>query len=1244
MTRNGLPFRLSALGLAVASCFGAAALANPTGPQVMHGQAAFAAQGNTLTITNSPGTIINWQGFSIGADEVTRFLQQSSSSAVLNRVVGPEISQLLGVLQSNGRVFLVNPSGIIIGRDARIDVAGLVASTLNLRDQDFLAGRLNFETGALAGDVRNHGTVTTPSGGSVYLIGANVENSGIIRSPDGAVVLAAGRSVKLGDSAAPGVGVEIQAGDERAVNLGEIITRNGSAGIYAGLIEQHGIVQADSVAQDASGKIVFRAGKDVTLGAGSQTSASGPAGGSIEIRAERGTGLVQGRVEAVGAAEAGGSVRILGERVAVAGNATVDASGALGGGTILIGGDYRGANDEVQNARVSFVGRDAVIRSDAITRGDGGRLIVWSEQFTRIDGRLGARGAGDGRGGFIETSSRGELAFRGDIELDAPSGRSGTWLLDPGDTVLQGGSGGPDDNQLDADVPPGDLPGRILAGDGGLTAAFTVSEQKLESVDADIILESDRSITVLGLFSNSSGNPGDAFGKLALRAGRSLTLATTFTGPASLTGFGGIDLTSSIEHGAAFEIVTSGGGSITLSVSPTRADGRLIAARLTAQDGDIVLSAPDVQLLGAASSQNGDIVLTANALDLKQPLVSMAGTVEIRTLQPDRAVDLGAPADLAAALTVSPSELVVISAPRLRIAAGTLLNVSAEVSANPTLTELALEGNQVQINGAIMMPPGGDVALTSSGAVTQNAGGIQAGALTVDAVSGISLAGPNRISAFSASNSGTGDVVLNVNPSVTIGSIVNAGGGISLSNGTFRLAASAISASGVFSVTAGSLEVLSGSSSITAASGDIETLQLSAADGLLQFTSGNYTVGSVSGPGSVALAGGSATVAGNYSVGGVTTIGSGSSLNLEGAAALGTLDIAGGRLGGKGTVTTAVLDLSSGTCVGSGDLTVTNNFNQTGGSIASGYRKLSLTRSSGDFLAGGLTAVQSVSLNAKAGTLTINGNLAAPLVQLAGLKVEVLSDVTASMDVEIATGSLTLSDATISASNNLSVSASGAVALQGESVPTKLSANGRIDIRAEALTLEAAGAGVAIDPTTVNIVLTGDLQLIGGNLAGAAATIEGQSVSISAADVLLTGGTASSGASYAAITASAGNLTVTTPETGRITLTPGPGTNADAALLAASGEARLTTGNCIGCSVLTQDPLGIPGSDFGIFAASVILSGATPETGGALLVADNSVTQAVILAQTAASADQLYQGVTDEQDNRRRRLPTCPVR
>ena len=122
----------------------------PSGMQVINGQASLSTQGTQLTVRNSANSILNWQSFSIGRDASVYFDQASSSSKVLNRVLGNDPSQILGRLASNGQVWLLNPNGVLFGRDARVDVASLVTSTLRLNDSDFLAGRYRFS--AQAGD------------------------------------------------------------------------------------------------------------------------------------------------------------------------------------------------------------------------------------------------------------------------------------------------------------------------------------------------------------------------------------------------------------------------------------------------------------------------------------------------------------------------------------------------------------------------------------------------------------------------------------------------------------------------------------------------------------------------------------------------------------------------------------------------------------------------------------------------------------------------------------------------------------------------------------------------------------------------------------------------------------------------------------------------------------------------------------------------------------------------------------
>ena len=288
-TRHGPPFRRAAGWLlAMAAC---GATANPQAPQVVNGQASFATNGATLTVTNTPGAIIHWQSFGINRGELTRFVQQNAASAVLNRVTGSDPSRILGQLQSNGRVFLINPNGILFGKGSQVDVAGLVVSSLKLSDQDFLAGRLRFGDTPGAGEVRTEGTIRTAAGGQVVLVAPRVENSGLIEAPNGVILLAAGRSVEISDIDRPSIRVEISNSSEEAINVGTLIARQIS--IYGGLVRNSGTIQASSAVVGESGKVTLRGKQSVTLTASSVIEAKGPIGGEVLIHSDGAT-LVQG--------------------------------------------------------------------------------------------------------------------------------------------------------------------------------------------------------------------------------------------------------------------------------------------------------------------------------------------------------------------------------------------------------------------------------------------------------------------------------------------------------------------------------------------------------------------------------------------------------------------------------------------------------------------------------------------------------------------------------------------------------------------------------------------------------------------------------------------------------------------------------------------------------------------------------------------------------------------------------------
>ena len=243
------------LTLALLYGFAGYAYANPTGGSVVSGHADITTSGKTVSVTNTPGTIINWQGFSIAADELTRFIQQSANSAVLNRVVGQDPSSILGRLQSNGRVFLINSNGIVFGAGARIDVGGLVASSLDLSDADFLAGRMRFAGPASSGALSQLGSINTASGGQVILIAPRVENAGVISAPQGEIVLAAGQSVQLADTANPALRVTVTAPAGEVLNLGKLLADGGRIGIHAGLIGQNGTISADRAELGPAGEV-----------------------------------------------------------------------------------------------------------------------------------------------------------------------------------------------------------------------------------------------------------------------------------------------------------------------------------------------------------------------------------------------------------------------------------------------------------------------------------------------------------------------------------------------------------------------------------------------------------------------------------------------------------------------------------------------------------------------------------------------------------------------------------------------------------------------------------------------------------------------------------------------------------------------------------------------------------------------------------------------------------------------------
>ena len=542
------PLRRTALALLIAACF-SAAHANPVLPQVVHGQATFNQQGNLFTITNTPNTIINWQSFSVNPGEITRFLQQNAGSSVLNRITGQDPSKILGSLQSNGKVFLINPNGVLFGRDARVDVAGLVASSLALSNQDFLAGKMNFNAGDKAGAVLNQGTINAGGGGQILLIAPNVENNGIITAPNGDVLLAAGHSVQLADAANPDLRVVLSAPADQAINVGQIVAQGGRIGMVGALLNQRGVLNANSAVVGENGKIVLKASGKTLLENGSVTSATSAAG-------------------------KGGEITVLGEQVGMQGNAKADASGALGGGTVLLGGDYQGKNPAIANARQVAVGKDATIAADAIERGDGGKVIVWGNETARVYGSISARGgAASGNGGLVETSGH-YLDVKG-IRVDTSSrrGKRGNWLLDPYDIDVVAGYGGELDNVNEfTDAPE--------------SGSASIGADTISSVEGNVTLQATHRIN----FNSAINMVNPGFGLTAI-AGETINVYADIA-----TNGGAVTLSANDGRGPAYGL----GSDLNLG------------ATIITNGGAVSLSGASVTGTGTVNAGGGDLTLRAN--------------------------------------------------------------------------------------------------------------------------------------------------------------------------------------------------------------------------------------------------------------------------------------------------------------------------------------------------------------------------------------------------------------------------------------------------------------------------------------------------------------------------------------------------------------------------------------------------------------------------------------------------------
>jgi filamentous hemagglutinin family protein len=1142
--RTGLQQKWLATAL-TAWIAGQFAYGNPVGPAVVSGQASFATRGNQLSVTNTPGAIINWQQFSIQANETTRFIQPSAASAVLNRVTGVNPSLLLGTLQSNGRVFLINPNGILFGAGAQIDVAGLVASSLNLRNEDFLAGRMNFAgIPAQPAAVVNQGRITAQPGGRVFLIGSAVDNQGVITAPNGDIVLAAGNSVRVTDSASADLQVAITAPADRALNLSDVT--HGSRGIYSGLVRNSGIINANSVVRGADGRILLKASDGAQLEAGSVASANGSGGGRIVVDGGQGAAVVAGNLEATGSAARGGTIAVTGARAGVLDGARIDASGASAGGSVMIGGDLHGAaiaNGDLAlpTSQLTYVATGAQIRADAVTSGDGGKVVVWSDATTAYYGAISARGGTlGGNGGSVEVSGKQSLVFRGSADTRAPRGNTGILLLDPLAITIQAGAGDGDDtdalNNSFAGSPSG-VTGTVLATD---TTPTTIFQSELQGIAAttNISLAATNSITINALAGGNLNLAQNAGHSVAFQAG---TFAMN-TGDTITTAGGALSIITTA-GGAAIGGLATGGGAITLNLAgASTVDGVISGAGTT-----LTKQGAGTLTLNGANTYTGLTTVNAGTLNLNATGAnSIAGNLTVA----------GGSAVLQQSDQIANSATVLVS--------GGTLGMGVN---NDTVNALQLTGGNINGSGG---------TLTSNTAFNLQAGAVSA---ILGGVVGANKTGAGAVT-FTGANTYTGLTTvtagtLNLNTTAAnaiTGNLTVAGGtavlqqsnqipnaaNVVVSSGTLDIGANSDTVNGV-QLTGGSINGSGG----TLTSATTFDLQLGSASAILGGSVGvtKTGVGTVILSGANTYTGATTISAGALSV---ATIGNGSVAGNLGAAsaAAGSLVLDGGTLQytGVSAATDRVITLTPGSTASAIDVTA-NNLTLTSAIPASTGALTKLGAGALTFT--GANAYTGLT-TASAGTLNLN-----------------------------TTGANSIA-------GNLTVAGGTAVLQQADQIPNAANvvvSGGTLDIGANSDTVngvQLTGGSIIGNGGTLTSATTFDLQsgsasaILAGATAGIGVTKTGGGT------VTLSGVNTFTGVT----TISAGALSVGTIGNGGVAGNLGAATAAAGNLVLGGGTLQYTGASTSTDRVITLTPGTTSGID--VTAGNLSLSSAIPASTGAL--------------------------------------------
>ncbi|ENG09299.1 filamentous hemagglutinin family N-terminal domain protein, partial [Escherichia coli P0305260.7] len=556
----------------------------PTGGQIVAGSGSIQTpSGNQMNIhQSSQNMVANWNSFDIGKGNTVQFYQPDSSAVALNRVVGGGESQIMGNLKANGQVFLVNPNGVLFGKEASVSTSGFVASTRDIKNDDFMNRRYTFSGGQKAGaEIVNQGALTTNAGGYIVLTADRVSNSGTIRTPGGKTVLAASERVTL------------------QLDNGGLMSVQVTGDVVNALVENRGLVSA------RDGQVYLTAlGRDMLMNTVLNVSGVVEAGGMhrqdgniVLDGGDSGVVHLSGTLQADNASGQGGKVVVQGKNILLDKGSSITATGGQGGGEVYVGGGWQGKDSNIRNADKVVMQDGARIDVSATQQGNGGTAVLWSDSYTNFHGQISAKGGETGgNGGQVETSSHGNLQAFGTVSASAKKGKAGNWLLDSADITIVNGSNDSNDSKTETTQSPPHTQFAPTA--AGSAVSNTSINNRLNNGTSVTILTSHTAkdgaqkgnITVNAAINKSNGSDAN----LTLQAGGNITVNNSIT---STEGKLNVNLSGARTSNGSITIsnnanITTNGGDITVGTTNTsnRVNISINNTTLNASNGNIQLT------------------------------------------------------------------------------------------------------------------------------------------------------------------------------------------------------------------------------------------------------------------------------------------------------------------------------------------------------------------------------------------------------------------------------------------------------------------------------------------------------------------------------------------------------------------------------------------------------------------------------------------------------------------------------